>query len=375
MLDKAGSQSTDSSAGIDDRMTVITTDVVVAGLGPAGASAALTAAQLGLSVIGVDRKNEPGTPVQCAEFVPRFPLPSVESSREAACQMIDAMRTFVETQPADVQHEFPGVMIDRARFDAALVTRAMRHGADCRFGTAIHRFDRNGRLVLNGGTGIEGRVIIAADGPRSRVGQTLGLRNKEMVAARQLGVELIEPHAATDIFLNADYVGGYGWLFPRGSVANIGIGVVPEVSAELKQLLERLHTSLADQGRVGRTIFSRTGGMIPVGGITATRHRVEDTLVVFCGDAAGLTNPITGAGINAAVQSGHLAGEAAASFIAGDDRAGDDYDEELRDVFGPSLSRAYAGRAALMRAYSRNAKPTDADLRASWIAYPEYWAA
>ncbi len=51
-------------------MEIERTDVLVIGCGPAGASAALQAARRGCAVIAVDRKREPGKPVQCAEFVP-----------------------------------------------------------------------------------------------------------------------------------------------------------------------------------------------------------------------------------------------------------------------------------------------------------------
>ncbi len=48
----------------------IATDVLVLGLGPAGACAAQQAAAHGCKVIAVDRKRVAGQPVQCAEFVP-----------------------------------------------------------------------------------------------------------------------------------------------------------------------------------------------------------------------------------------------------------------------------------------------------------------
>ncbi len=51
-------------------MTTLATDVLMIGLGPAGGSAAVQAARLGLTVIAVDRKKEIGRPVQCAEFMP-----------------------------------------------------------------------------------------------------------------------------------------------------------------------------------------------------------------------------------------------------------------------------------------------------------------
>ncbi|MDE3177010.1 MAG: geranylgeranyl reductase, partial [Pseudomonadota bacterium] len=99
--------------------------------------------------------------------------------------------------------------------------------------------------------------------------------------------------------------------------------------------------------------------------------RLGDVAVLLAGDAAGLVNPITGAGIPAAVVSGALAGAAAAALVAGDLGAAEAYAEELEDQFGASLRRASRRRAAMLAA----APPTPADLRASWIAFPEYWAA
>jgi digeranylgeranylglycerophospholipid reductase len=40
-------------------------DVIVLGLGPAGASAAAEAARRGCKVVALDRKREAGRPVQC----------------------------------------------------------------------------------------------------------------------------------------------------------------------------------------------------------------------------------------------------------------------------------------------------------------------
>jgi flavin-dependent dehydrogenase len=84
--------------------------------------------------------------------------------------------------------------------------------------------------------------------------------------------------------------------------------------------------------------------------------------VLLAGDAAGLANPITGAGIAAAVHSGRLAGEAAAR---GDFRS---YEEELEDVYRAPLERALERRRELL-----DSKLEKAELRRAWIAYPEYW--
>ena len=72
--------------------------------------------------------------------------------------------------------------------------------------------------------------------------------------------------------------------------------------------------------------------------------------------------PVTGAGIAAAVHSGRLAGQAAATGKHAE------YEEELEDVYRAALDRALARRRELL-----NSKFEKAALRRGWITYPEYW--
>jgi geranylgeranyl reductase family protein len=333
-----------------------TVDVLVLGLGPAGASAAAEAARRGAKVVGLDRKRKPGIPVQCAELVPAL----LEVDAAVVRQRIDAMATFVEDDAADLQQNFPGQMLDRAAFDASLVKKAGGAGAALRFGAVVKRLARDGTVELADGSRIRARVIVGADGPRSRAGAAIGSVNEALVETRQISVPLSAPHGATDIFLSADIPGGYGWLFPKGEVANLGAGVEPRHKARLKGIVERLHAGLG--ARVGRKVLATTGGAIPVGGMLEPWGLLDETLVLLAGDAAGLANPVTGAGIAAAVHSGRLAGEAAAGGTP------EAYEDELHDVFGAALERALRRRRALL-----DETPTKAALRRGWIAYPEYW--
>jgi flavin-dependent dehydrogenase len=133
------------------------------------------------------------------------------------------------------------------------------------------------------------------------------------------------PHDATDIFLRPDYCGGYAWLFPKGAVANVGVGISIESRKSLKPLLDALCQKLAEERRIGTRTFALTGGAIPVGGRLRSIARLGRTAVLLAGDAAGLTNPVTGAGIASAVQSGALAGSAAIALLAGRAAALDEY--------------------------------------------------
>jgi geranylgeranyl reductase family protein len=353
-------------------MAVERADVLVLGLGPAGASAAYAAVRAGLRVIALDRKHEPGRPVQCAEFVPAIVGMDVGDLAASMRQRIRSMVTFVEHDAPDVKENFPGHMLDRAAFDAGLVARAEAAGAVCRFGTAARRIHSEGVVELADGRRLAAEVLVGADGPRSVAGRAVGQVNTDLVETRQITVPLLRPREATDIYLSADMPGGYGWLFPKGEVANLGAGVDPPFKRRLKEIVARLHAAAIASGQLGSRILGLTGGLIPVGGMLKPAGTLGHTLVLLAGDAAGLTNPVTGAGIAAAVHSGRLAGEAAAARIAGNLAAGDAYEQELEDVFRAALDRAVRRRRELAAA-SAGGRPVAANLRRGWIAYPEYW--
>jgi flavin-dependent dehydrogenase len=259
-------------------------------------------------------------------------------------------------------------MLDRAAFDARLAAVAAAAGADCRFATAVRRIERDGCAVLADGTAVVPRVIVGADGPRSLAGRAIGQVNRSLVETRQVTVPLARPHQATDIFLSAEIPGGYGWLFPKNDVANLGVGVAPAHKDRLKAILVRLHSGLVREGRVGSRVLATTGGAIPVGGPLVPRGGVGGVFVLLAGDAAGLANPVTGAGIASAIHSGTLAGEAAALAAQGHPESIDDYEAELDALFNPALLRALHRREELL-----GTRPTPAALRRAWIAFPEYW--
>lgn len=355
-------------------MAIEHADILVLGLGPAGASAAAEAARHGCRVIAVDRKHEPGRPVQCAEFVPAMIGIEVGELAGAVRQGIRAMTTFVEDDAPHVKDRFPGHMLDRAAFDALLVSKAVQAGAHCQLGVSARRITRHGRVELSDGSAVAARVLIGADGPRSLAGRAIGQINSEVVETRQITVRLRRTHQATDIFLSADIPGGYGWLFPKGDIANLGAGVDPAYKSRLKRIVVRLHQRLCDSERVGPEVLGLTGGLIPVGGMLKPWSRIEETLVLLAGDAAGLANPVTGAGIAAAVQSGRLAGQAAAASSGGNVAAGEEYEEELDSVFRVALERALKRRRELAATYQAGITPQKSALRRGWIAYPEYWA-
>jgi len=353
-------------------MNATAVDVLVIGLGPGGGSAARILAEKGFDVLGIEKKAEIGQPVQCAEFVP-LPMGSYARTDEVRAQSIIGMKSFLpsgESKPTD----FPGLMINRAKFDAAIVHRAQDAGAKIQTATRLVKLEAGSHQATVEHKGeqqiIHYKMLVAADGPHSQAARQLGLAELETVNTRQYTVPLLKPYDDTDIWLSDDYPGGYAWLFPKGNIANIGLGADKAFTADLKQPLDKLHKQLVEQGLVGEEISYRTGGLIPVGGMRDKLY-IQDCVLV--GDAAGLTHPITGAGISAAVISGEAAGHAVAAYMQQDEDALEDYDEDMRDQFEITLNRAVATRQWLKKIWRTKHANQDDVMRHSWIAFDEYF--
>ncbi len=351
-----------------------TVDVLVIGTGPAGAAAAEKAAAGGLRVLAVDRREEIGLPVQCAEFIP-LPMGSYARADGVLYQTISGMKSILPSGER-TSTAFPGLMIDRAAFDQELAARARRAGAELMLRTRLTALDLQKKTAVlrtvDSDTVCTWRALVAADGPHSTVAALSGLPELATVHTRQYTVDLNRPYADTDIWLSNDYPGGYAWLFPKGNLANLGLGLDKAHAADLKQPLDSLHAQLVREGLVGERVLSRTGGAIPVGGL---REHLAMGDVLFTGDAAGLTHPITGAGIPAAVISGERAGEACVHLLRdGDASAMQDYEEDMRDQFEVALDRAVERRRWMAELWNTDRAEFDAMHRRGWIAFPEYFA-
>lgn len=355
-------------------MTQRDCDVLVVGLGPGGGAAAAVAAAAGLRVIAIDRKPAIGTPVQCAEFIP-LPLSRYALAAGVLAQRITGMKSRLPSGTA-VDTPFTGLMIDRAAFDRALAQTAEAAGAALHAVHSLLALDHEQRTAqIKGPDGVwvtTYRVLVAADGPHSTVARLLGLPPLQTVNTRQYTVPLLRPFNDTDIWLSPAYPGGYAWLFPKGGHANLGLGMDGRIAPDMKAPLDALHHALVDEGRIGAEILARTGGAIPVGGL---RKPLVVDAALFVGDAAGLTHPVSGAGIAAAVISGEAAAAAARAYIGGEAGALAAYASDMAEQYGESLARAVMRRAELARIWNTAAAAADACHRRGWIAFNEYYRA
>ncbi len=318
-------------------------DVLVVGLGPAGAAAAAAAAKAGARVLAVERRQSLGGVANCPEFIP-IPLGLHASADRVVIQSIVGARKHLD-DGARSDSPLPGCVVNRDAFDRALVDFSRAAGAQVRHDIVFSGLDADhSEATLNHGgraSVVRYRALVAADGHASSVARLLGLPALKKMFTRRYRVALHAPQDAVDVWLSRRYPGGYGWLIPAGRDAILGTGMEERVAHEA---LDDLHRQLAGAGVVGREVLGQSAGAVPVGGL---REKLILGNILFVGDAGGFAHPLTGAGIHPAVVSGEVAGSAAAAWSAGHLGAIPAYEAKMRGQFGEALSRALRRREPL----------------------------
>ncbi|NOX32719.1 MAG: NAD(P)/FAD-dependent oxidoreductase [Deltaproteobacteria bacterium] len=352
-------------------MTTPDWDILVVGAGPAGSSAALAAARQGAHVLLVERRQQVGLPVQCAEYIPAMLKGQLGLKGGYVVQKIEGMRTHMPGQ-AVKETVAPGYIIRRELFDQALVAAARKAGARVRCATRAIAMRPEGDVTLSPRDGraytVRPKVIIGADGPRSTIGRWAGVVNRHLLPGVQMTLPLAAPLACTEIYFDPQIVAGYGWLFPKGKVANVGLGMLRPSGGQLslRKVLDGFIRRLKTDGKICGAPLAHTTGWIPA---EPVRNAVHGK-IMLAGDAAGHTHPITGAGIFAAVTCGKLAGKYAAAAVAASDmtilKA---YDREWQDLLGETQTRAHCRREQMEACWN----VFDTIIKQCWVAYREYY--
>ena len=346
-------------------------DVLIVGAGPAGSSVALEAAKNGADVLLIEKKKIIGQPVQCAEFIPKLLLNEVEISHDSIAQRIKGMRTYLPDGEI-VESRSPGCMLNRSVFDKELAMKAAKNGADVRIDTLC--VSKNGEKISVNENGkktmVIPKVVIGADGPRSTVGKWMNSINKDFIIGMQYSVPLTAPLDFTEIYFDKEFIGGYGWLFPKGKSANVGVGIRYNsntgVNGSLSNLLNKFVKTLEKKGKVKNSPFLTISGLIPVGGPLNT---VKDNMMLV-GDSAGQTHPITGGGISQAVICGKIAGRIAVHAVQEEKiELLTEYENEWKNIFGKELERAKDKRRLL----ESNWDKLDTIIKKCWTSFREYY--
>ncbi len=336
-------------------------DVIIVGAGPAGSIAAKTAAENDLDTLLIEKRVEIGNPVRCAEGVGKEGLSQfIKPDKRWIAADVKGARIY---SPGGIKIEMSefgpevGYVLERKIFDRELAKQAAKAGAEVMVKTrAIDLIKEDGFVrgikaehigdLLN----VHANVVIGADGVESKVGRWAGINT----TLKPKDIETCAQFLMTDVDIDPEYCefyignqiapGGYAWVFPKGKKeANIGLGI--SGSRAKLHPIEYLKNFVERKYPEGKTIEMIMGG-VPV--TVPTKTTTNGLMLV--GDAARMSDPLTGGGIIHAMESGKMAGEVASKAV----RAGDSSVECLNEyerrwvlTIGATLQKSYKAKKLL----------------------------
>ncbi len=340
-------------------------DVVVVGAGPAGSITAKTCAEAGLEVLLIEKRQEIGDPVRCAEGVGKDALKKhIEPDNkwiaaEVKGSIIISPDGTQIVMSGDAAMKDGGYVLERKVFDRALAQKAAMAGAEVMVKTrATGLLRNNGRVaginaMYMGEThDIKADIVIGADGVESKLGRWGGidtlLKPDDIDTCAQFLVSNIDPGEYSKFFLGEKYThGGYAWIFPKGkNTANVGLGILGSKSGNVRaiSLLQKFIENCMPHAKLVEIVV----GGVPVSG--PIKQTVTDGLMLV-GDAARQSDPLTGGGITNAMDAGKMAGEVCIRAKEKGDysvKTLKEYEDKWRATIGKEMAKSLKVKNLLM---------------------------
>jgi len=318
LLRKVGIVQATGGKGMNQRIAII-------GAGPAGLAAATEALRRGMKVTVFER-GRVGEGIRCAEgfFDPLRLLTPPEVGVRFK------VRSLYFRAKREYKFSTRGLrlwIIDRAKWQQHWAETLRQRGVVIREGQAITC--RNYPVLRE-----EFDWVIDASGVPSVTSLAYDFRdyylpNSLVTAQYVLAGDFRYLGEGIKVGFSPDYL-GYFWIFPKGErVASVGLALLGEEygSRDLSSLWACLHREMAAEGLAEARILERNGGLCPA----KMLPRLVWDNVILVGDAAGLTSPLHGGGIDLALLSGR---EAVGAIARGEVES---YRKRLETIFSPRL--------------------------------------
>ena len=325
---------------------VASREVVIVGAGPAGATLAYELLQGGLKPLILDQAVFPrikvcagGLTIKALKFLPPDLGPVRENEIHRVQLSFNLGRAFTKAW-----HQPLLFTVERRRFDACLMDRVRQAGGEFADGERLEKIipgPGDSSTLVTSRRLITARVVVGADGARSRVARSAGLQPVDFwhlglqaeIPRSLVGKSAPEFSHTIGLDLGA-LAGGYAWVFPRGQVLVIGVGGPAHQGPQLR----RYHARLLSRLGLGEQSFPLAGHLIPH---RVTPRPIMRGHVLLVGDAAGLADFWTGEGIFPALHSARLAVRPILKFFQGEAGALDGYQDRVDREIAPELTASY----------------------------------
>jgi geranylgeranyl reductase family protein len=308
-------------------------DVVIIGAGPGGSATATFLAQKGVKVLLLDRAMFPRNKI-CGDGLTPRAVTALErlgvleqvtnvSQRINYAKVIapNGKEIISSIGEADIAQGAYMLAIPRLKLDHILVENAVSSGVILIEGCKVNAIENNSDGVIVKGSikrkvhEFHAKYAIIATGANMGLLKKQGfLANtpKPIIAARAYYEGANYDRDFFNFHFNEVILPGYGWVFPLAdNKINVGIGVIPGKSKKQHDI-KALYHDFTNRPYMKQVL----SGAIALGEVqsypirtdfmTATLYR-ERTLAV--GEAAGLTNPLTGEGIDYALECAEIAAQ------------------------------------------------------------------
>ncbi len=331
-------------------------DIVIVGGGPAGSSAAFTAAKKGVRVAMLEKEESIAQSVRTSgvtwiKDVRKFGIPS-ECYNEIRKYSFCSPNNQVSISDAEPR----AVVLDVRKTYQWLTQQAEKEGADIFLKTNVTgvKTDANGKITgvkasSNEDIVFNAKVVIDASGFQSVVAKSLGVATQWECFGVGAEYEATAEHVEQDtwwLMVGQQYSpAGYAWIFPvNKNTVRIGVGIgKPESNIDpterLNELLKTKLGPIKDLGKITPIEFHY--GLIPNDGLS--RKTVYDNLILV-GDSAGQANPLVLEGIRYAIMFGRVAGDVSADAVKSDDTSEKSlkkYEENWQKAIKAKINSAY----------------------------------
>ena len=294
-------------------------DVIVVGAGPAGATLAYELAKAGIDVLVLEKERLPRYKCCAGGVTSRAAkLLDFDISQVTEATIYEVVFTFNLGKAFVGEHSEPLIYtVMRDAFDQLLVQKAQRLGAALMDGQKVTQVQvsPDDIEVSTGDSVFHSRLVAGADGAYSVVARELNMeRPTASIAAIESEITVGEQDLArwkSRVQIDLGIIpAGYAWVFPKRDHLSVGAGCRASRARSLNRHYQKFLHSL----NIGEHTVTRPGShLIP----TSTRGRlVWQDRALLLGDAAGLTDPLTGEGVYYAIRSAQLAAPVIKSCLA-----------------------------------------------------------